>query len=207
MGASGRFFSWLLRKLALALLLVVLGVTGVGLGLFLADKGDFDLRRQETVRALTGDIAGLGTDLAAVGTRLDVARTELAAQRERAAQAAKVAIELEALSSGFNRVTTSSEQLRENEERRERMRQMVADSGKRAAELVQGLTRTQWEKDGLEIAMARKQEQLATATATSSAALHYAREAWAAGGKFVLAGVALVMLGPALWRRRRGRRR
>lgn len=203
MGAIDRVFFWLLRKLAWALLLGALGVIGVGLGLFLADQGDFDLRRLEAVRTLTGETARLKTALVGVAARMAGTRVEVAAQQERAAQAAKVAGELDALSSGLNRLTTASVQLRENDERRGRMRQMEADSRKRVGELEQGLVRAQWEKDGMEIALGRTQQQLAGATAGTSVVRHYAREAWTSGGKTIMAVVALVMIGPALWRRRR----
>ncbi len=205
MGTKGRFSSWALRKLAFALLLGGLGLAGVGLWLFLHDPADFAQQRQAAVRALTGEASRLRAAAADVDARMAVTRTEIAARQERAAQAGKVASDLEAFSGGLNRLTTSSVQLRENDERLARMRQMEVDSHKRVGELEQNLVRTQWEKDGMEIALERTQQQLATAAASRSEVVHYAREAWTFGGKAVLAAVAVVMIGPLFWRRRRAK--
>jgi hypothetical protein len=205
MGVPSRFFSWALKKLALALLLAAVGLTGVGLWNYSRDPADFAARRRELVRTLTREADNLRTGVAGAEARLATTRTEAAAQNARATQAGKVARELDGLSSGLNRLTTDSAQLHENEERLGRMRQMESDSQKRAAELEHTLVRIQWEKDGLEIALERNQKQLADVTATETALVHYAREAWASSGRLVLVVVGLVMVAPVLWRAGRKR--
>src|SRR2546430_10362319 len=108
MGTLGRFISWLSHKLIFGAILAVAGVAGFGFWVYLRDQVDFDVRRLEIVRALTGETAKLKAALSDVETRMVAARTEIAAQQERAVQAAKVARDLESLSGGLNRLTTDS---------------------------------------------------------------------------------------------------
>lgn len=200
MGTFGRIISWLSHKLIFGAVLAVVALAGLGFWVYFRDQVDFDLRRLEIVRALTGETAKLQAALADVEARMAAMRVEVAAQQERSAQAAKVANELERLGSGLNRLTTDSAQLRGNEERLARMRQMQADSLKRTAELQDNLKRTQWEKDGLEIALGRMRLQLKSAEENKSKVVHYVREAWAKHGPYVLLVVGLYFLGPPLGR-------
>src|SRR5882757_3230135 len=117
MGALGRFFSWLVQKLTFALVLAVLAVAGLGLWIYLRDQVDFDVRRLEIVRALTGETTKLKAALGDVEARMTATKAEIAAQKDRAAQSAKVAADIDALNSGLNRLTTDSAQVRENDAR------------------------------------------------------------------------------------------
>ena len=177
MGLLARILSWCSHKLVFGALLAVVTLAGFGFWVYFRDVVDFDLRRLEIIRALTGETAKLRSALADVETRMAAMRTEIAAQQDRSAQAARVSAELEHLSTGLNRLSTTAAQLRENEERLGRMRQMQAESRVRAAELEESLKRTQWEKDGLEIALGRMQVQLKTAEEHMSKMVHYVREA------------------------------
>jgi len=200
MGTLGRIISWLSHKLIFGAVLAVVALAGLGFWVYFRDQVDFDLRRLEIVRALTGETAKLRAALSDVAARMAAMRVEAAAQQERAAQAARVANELESLGGGLNRLTTGSDQLRENGERLARMRQMQAESLKRAADLQENLKRTQWEKDGLEIALGRMQLQLKSVEANKSKVVHYVREAWIKHGPYVLLIVGLYFLGPPLAR-------
>lgn len=200
MGTFGRIISWLSHKLIFGAVLAVVALAGLGFWVYFRDQVDFDLRRLELVRALTGETAQLRAALSDVEARMAAMRVEVTAQQERAAQAAKVARELESLGGGLNRLTTGSDQLRENEERLARMRQMEAESLQRAAKLQETLKRTQWEKDGLEIALGRLQLQLRSAEENKSKVVHYVREAWQKHGPYVLLIVGLYFLGPPLAR-------
>src|SRR4051812_22330307 len=128
MGTLSRFISWLTHKLIFALALGVLGLAGFGFWTYFRDQVDFDFRRLEIVRALTGETTKLRAALADVDARMAAMRTEVGAQQDRAAQAARVVRELDAQTSGLNRLTTDGAQLRENDERLARMRQMQADA-------------------------------------------------------------------------------
>lgn len=200
MGTFGRIISWLSHKLIFGAVLAVVALAGLGFWVYFRDQVDFDLRRLEIVRALTGETAKLQAALSDVEARMAAMRVEVTAQQGRAAQAAKVARELESLGGGLNRLTTGSDQLRENEERLARMRQMEAEALQRASELQEALKRTQWEKDGLEIALGRLHLQLKAAEENKSKVIHYVREAWIRHGPYVLLIVGLYFLGPPLAR-------
>ncbi len=200
MGSLGSFFSWLSRQLVLGAAIAVLGLAGLGFWVYFRDQVDFDLRRLEIIRALTGETAKIRAALGDVENRMAAMRLEVTAQQERAAQAAKIVRDLYALNSGLNRLTTASDQVRENDERLVRMKQLEAESLKRAADLQELLKRTQWEKDGLEIALGRMQLQLKSAEDKKSKVVHYVREAWAQHGPYVMLAVGLYFLGPPLAR-------
>jgi len=200
MGALARFFSWTLQKVTFAFVLAVLGLGALGLWIFLRDRMDFDVRRMELVRALTGETKKLEAALADVQARMAQTRAEISAQEQRAAQAAKVAKDLADFNSGLSRLTTSSAQVRENEARLVSMRKMEAEARQKAAGLQQALTRAQWEKDGLEIALGRMRVQVKKAEEEKSKIVHYAREAWERYGRPVLIAVGVYFVGPPLAR-------
>ena len=196
MGPLSRIFSWIFGKLAYAALLSALGLIGAGLWIFLHELGDFTFQHNEAVRALTLEKVKLSAALVDADRRILATQTRVAALQLRAEQAAKVANELEDLSSGIDWLTTGSDQLKENKLRLVRMREMETNSLIGVSDLRQSLVRIQWEKDGMEIAVNRNQTQLKTAEEERSALLHYARAAWEAYGKGVLFGVAFLMLAP-----------
>ena len=199
MGTNKSLLAWPLRKLAFAALLTALGLIGATLWIFL-HEGAFESNHRIAVQKLELEGGQLKAALADADHRMAVARTEIAARKLRAEQSARVVRELDELSSGLSRITTSSEQLKENDDRLLRMRQMEAESRKRADELEQSLIRIQWEKDGVEIAFERNQAKLTTVTAEASSWMNYVRRAWDSYGTGILVGVALVMMVPAFWR-------
>src|SRR4051812_30809090 len=131
MGTFGRFISWLSHRVVFGVLLAGLALAGLGFWVYLRDQVDFDLRRLEIVRALTGETAKLRAALSDVEQRMAGMRVEITTQQERAAQAAKVARELDGLGGGLSRLTGDPVQLKENEGRLARMQQMEKDALKR----------------------------------------------------------------------------
>jgi hypothetical protein len=200
MAAELTLSSWLIHKLAYAGLLTVLGFAGAALWIFNHGADSFLTSQHLAVKALTQENLKLKEALVAADNRLAIGRTEVAAQNLRAEQAAKIGKELDGLSSGLNRFTTSSEQLDENERRMARMKQMEVEARSRAADGSQNLVRTQWEKDGIELALARNQALLKTASEERSPFLRCLRQAWISDGKAIFVGVGLLMLAPPFWR-------
>ncbi len=192
--------SWPLRKLAYAVLLAVLGLTGAGLWIYLHDGSDFETSHRNAVKKIEVENATLKMALVDSDARLAKTRTEIAASQLRADEAAKVAQNLDDLSGGLNQITASSAQLKENDARIARMKQMEADSRKRAGDLDQGLIHIQWEKDGIEIALERNRAQAAVVAPDESPLLYFARRAWDDYGIAVMVGVAVLMLLAPLWR-------
>ena len=192
-----RLFSWLLKKFLFAAVLTGAVLAALGWWLFRAEGGGtFEQHQQQARRTLQAELAKNRDALAAVEAKIALQPLAIAAQELRARQAAKVAQELDDLGSGLNRLTTDGAQVKENEARQTRLKQMEADATGRVGELKQELVRAQWEKDGLEIARDRTLGQLRAADANQSPAKHYALVAWDRFGDLVLWGVALVVFGP-----------
>ncbi|MBI2514533.1 MAG: hypothetical protein HYV96_21370 [Opitutae bacterium] len=200
MGALARFLSWSLQKLTFGLLLLALGLTGFGLWLFLRDNVDFDLRRQDLIRALTGENRKLREALKDVQVRIDGMTADATRNEQRAAEAARLANELDALNSGLNRLTTSGDQVKLNDERLARLRLTEKESRAQVAALREALKRAQWEKDGLEIALGKLDVQIQAAERQKSKIMHYALAAWEKFGRRVLIAVAVWFLAPPLGR-------
>lgn len=200
MGALVRFVSWLLRKLTFGLLLLALGLAGFGAWLYLRDSVDFDLRRQDLIRALTGESTKLREALNDVQVRMDGMAADLTRNEQRAAEAARVAAEVDALNSGLNRLTTSGDQVKLNDERLARLRQTEQEAREQVSALREALKRAQWEKDGLAIALGKLDVQLQAAERQKSKAMHYARAAWDRVGRPVLLAIAIWFLAPPLGR-------
>lgn len=200
MSSLRNFLFWPIRKLGFAALLTGLGLAGVALWIFNHEGNDFETSHRVAVRKTEAENATLKAAVADADRRMASTRTEIASRRLRADQAAKVARELEELSSGISRITTDSAQLKENDERLARMKQMEADSKKRADDLEQALIRIQWEKDGIEIALEKSKTQLAAVEAEGTILEYYFRRAWEEYGTAVLVGVVVVMLLPSLWK-------
>jgi hypothetical protein len=93
-------------------------------------------------------------------------------------------------------VTTDPAQLLENDARKARMKQMETAARQSAAEHEKALARTQWERDGLDIALARMEVQLRTTEENKSVLLHYLQEAWQRDAPYLLALAACYLLVP-----------
>ncbi|HVT73002.1 MAG TPA: hypothetical protein VHD61_07685 [Lacunisphaera sp.] len=191
----------MVQRLLLGLLLagVLFGV--LGWWAWRQDAGDFESQRRARVNRLTAEISRLQAAAADTEARATATRVEIAARKNRAAQAERVGRELEDLGGGLSWLTTPAAQRAENEARLARMRQMQAESLKKAVELEQAAVRLQWEKDGIEIALARQQEELAAVRAERSLAWHCARIVWNRHGTWVLVVGALVAIAPIFLRR------
>lgn len=200
MGALARFVSWLLQKLTFGLLLLALGLAGFGAWLYLRDSVDFDLRRQDLIRALTGESAKLREALRDVQVRMDGMAADAVRHEARAAEAARVAAEVDALNSGLNRLTTPSDQVKLNDERLARLRQTEKEAREQVAALREALKRAQWEKDGLAIALGKLDVQLQAAERQKSKVMHYARAAWDRFGRPVLLAIAIWFIAPPIGR-------
>lgn len=200
MSSLKSFFLWPIRKLAFAALLAGLGLAGVALWIFNHEGSDFESAHRATIRKTEVENATLKSAIADADRRMAATRTEIAARRLRADQAAKVAGEIDDLNGGLGRITTDSAQLKENDERLVRMKEMEANSRKKADELEQSLVRIQWEKDGIEIALEKNQTQLAAVVAQDSLWEHYLRRAWDEYGIAVLVGVVILMLLRPVWK-------
>lgn len=200
MGALGKFISWLLQKLTLSVAVLVVGVAGFALWIFLREHVDLDLRRHELVRTINGDNRRIRAALDGVELRIAEMQASLARHEQRAREAARVAAELDQLSGGLNRLGTSADQARRNAERLASLREIEAAARREAAGQREALTRAEWEREGLTIALGRLDGQLREAEKQKSAVVHYAREAWSRYGAYVAITVAVWLVAPTLGR-------
>lgn len=200
MGTLGRFLSWLLRQLTFGVVLVAAGVIGFGLWMYLRDDLRFEQRRMDLARLLTGQKTQMRAALADAELRLGRIRGAIGEQERRAAEAARIARELQDLNGGLTRLGRPADEVRQVEERLVRLRATEAEARQRAAELQGELARTQWEHEGLTQALGRLEFQLVEVEAGKSRSLEFVREVWSRYGGVVLLGVSLWLLGPPLGR-------
>lgn len=200
MGAVAKFFSWVLRKLTFGVVLAAAGLAGFGLWLYVRENVDLEQLRQETVRELTGRTAQTRTAWEDVKVRLDGIRVEAARWRDREAEAARLRAGLEAETGALARLSTPAEQVKLNEERLARLRQIETEARDAQARLAEQITRAEWERDGLQVALGRLDGQLREAEARKSELAHYARLTWERYGRYVVAAVLLWFLGPPVVR-------
>ena len=200
MSMFGQFFSWLLKRLLRALLVAGLGLTALAWWQQQKDGADFAQARETELQKLGREVSKLQADLTAVQQRITAGLATVAAEELRARQAAKIAKELDELNSGLSRLTTDGAQVKENDERLARLKQMEADADSHAADTRQALTRDQWAKDGAELALTQAQEKYSAMQKDDSAPLHYLRLAWERYGQLVLAAVGVIFFGPPVVR-------
>jgi hypothetical protein len=191
-----RFVRWVLQKVATGGLIVVLGLCACGLWLFLRDKGDFDLSRNQLIMALTGKRQEIRAALDDVHKRMDGTTAEMDAQESRARQAEKIIATLDDLQNVWDRFIGNPEQQRANADQIKRMQETRDAARSKVADLKQALTRLTWERDGLELALGKLDGQLAFAERNKSIVWHYLTQAWQRLRWWVLSVLALYFFGP-----------
>jgi hypothetical protein len=191
-----KFARWVLAKGAVALGIIILGLSAYGLWLFLRDNVDFDLRHNEFVRALTGERAQVQAALGDVQKRIDQTTAAIAATKERISQIDSVRERLKALESTWDRVVGNPEQQESNAAQLKRLEEMRAEAVATLEQRQTELTRTTWEKDGLGIALGRLDTQLKVAEAKRSKAAHYLLDAWERSKVWIITALVLYFFGP-----------
>lgn len=200
MGVLVRFFSWGLRKLTFGFVLVVAGLAGFGLWLYVREHVDLEQLRQDTIRQLTGENERIRAALLDVENRLEAMRTEAQRQQDRVREAGRLREGLEAETRGLARLTKPSDQLAFNEKRIARLRDLESQARAEEARLQEQITRTQWERDGLKVALGRLEVRLQQAEAKKSELVHYATTVWERYGRHVVLVVVVWFFGPPLLR-------
>jgi len=200
MGALAKFVSWILQKLTLSFAVLLLGVAGFALWIFLREHVDLETHRQELLRTLTGESRRIRAALDGVELRIAELQSSLVRQEQRAREAARLAADLEEQSSGLKRLTTPDDQLRKNEDRLRSLRSIETAARAEVAKLRPELNRAEWERDGLKIALGKLDARVREAEQRKSQVIHYAREAWARYGLYVGVVVLIWLLAPPLGR-------
>jgi septal ring factor EnvC (AmiA/AmiB activator) len=197
----------LMQKAGVAALLVAVGLGAYAFWFAARDPVDYDQRRSESLRLLTGEQQHLRAALDDVKQRIASLETALAAQQERLHTSDRAIAALRAgdiwWRTAWDRLFGNADQVRTKEECLARFEKMKADATARAAELRPNIIRASWERDGMEIDLERVNRHLAAVERNRSKTLHYLSLAWQRSRWYVIAALALWFLAPTLWRRRR----
>ncbi len=193
MANGSKTLFWLGRKVLIAILPAAVALGAAAGWLHWQDEPHAEQSRQTAIREFIAESNRLTAELANLRGQIDDWRIQRRALLERTRQAATVAEQLEEATSGINRLTSDSAQLREDRERLRRMRERATLASRRADELEQTLTRLQWRKDGVEIAVARVARQLQAAQSPGSRAAYYLLAAWQRYGIHFLVIILLIL--------------
>ena len=178
MGMLISLLRWIFEKFAAAALIVGLGVVACGLWLFLRDSVDFEMWRQDVVRSINGERAKVQSALEDVNKRLDRQAAEISAEQERGRQADKIIAQLRDLESTWDRFVGNPEQQKSNAAQLEKITTLRTNITAQSGVLQREFTRTQWERDGLEIAVGKIDARLQEAKEKESRVMHYLEQAW-----------------------------
>lgn len=190
--------SWLLRKISAGALIVILGVAGVALVLYLRETVDFERSRGVLVRALTNEKEQLQAVRDDLEARILLLQTDIVNQEQRVARAAKVISTLQELESWWDRFIGNPAQQKANAEQVERMAALSKEATTQLVDLRRALVQTTWERDGVAVALERLAGRIEAERATESRAVYYARRAWDEARVYVLTALALFIFGPTV---------
>lgn len=191
--------AWLVQKLLVAALIVGLGLAAYGLWIFLREQEFSDLRREALLAELSQKRAHLLEQKAEMEKRIAEFQAGVEKQRERVRQAEKVIAMLREMESWWDRLWGNPAQQKANEERLANMEKLKTGAVGQVEELTRTLTRTRWEKDGVEIALRQTEGDLSRVEASKSKIAHYLRAAWDEARWYVALALGGYFFGPTLW--------
>ena len=144
-----KFLRWLFQKVSAVVLIGVLALASYGVWMFLKDNVDFDLQRNEIVRALNGERERIHAAVDDVDERLGLLATQMATEGELVAKTDKIIAKLESLESTWDRLIGNPEQQVANQAQKEKMIGVRTEAEQRIAALQEKYDRTTWEREGL----------------------------------------------------------
>ncbi len=204
-----RRISGLGPKIGVSLLVLILAWGAYAGWLAARDPIDFDARRREQRRTLSGEQKALREALSGVNRRVADLQAELAEQLERRQLAERAAATLRAgdswWRSAWDRLFGDPAEVHTQAERLARLERSGSEAAARSGVLRVAITRATWERDGLEIALGRQERRLAEVERPRSKTRHYLGRAWLETRWYALAALGLGLLGPTAWRRWRHR--
>ena len=191
--------SWLVQKLAAAALIVLIALAGYGLWLYLQEEGVFEGRRIEKLQQAIADRDRLLEAQVAIEKKIAAVRSEVEQQKENVRKADRIIATLRELESWWERWFGNREQQAANQERRQRMEKLKSETSGKIGELQQLVTKSIWEKDGIDVALRRANAEVGNLEASRSKARHFAVLAWEKMKWWVLIALASYFFGPTLW--------
>lgn len=194
-----KFGAWLLQKLLVGALIVGLGLAAYGLWMFVREQGDFNVNRDAMIRELTVKRDQLQMARAEVEKRVTELQSEIGQQRERLTRAQRVIDLLREMESWWDRLWGNPSQQKANADQLKRMEEVKTGSIARVEEFTRLLTQSRWEKDGIELEIARIGRDIAGIEASKSKVAHYLYTAWLETRWYVALALASFFFGPTLW--------
>lgn len=194
-----KFGGWLVQKLAVAVLIAGLGLAAYGLWMFVREQGDFNGQRDVLIRELAVKRTRLTEAKTEIERRLGELQAGIEVQRERVQRAQKVIDLLRDMESWWDRLWGNPPQQKANAEQLKHMEELKEGALGKVAEFAKTLTRTRWEKDGVEIELARVTRDIADIEASKSKVAHYLHAAWDEAKWYVAVALASYFFGPTLW--------
>jgi hypothetical protein len=194
-----KFATWLLQKLAAGALIVLLALAGYGVWLYLQEEGILERERVAKLQRALVERDQLLAAQAAVEKKLAGIRTEIEGQKQRARKAAEIMAQLRQLESWWDRIFGNRDQQSANVDQIKRMEELKSEAGAKLGELQALVTRTVWEKDGLEGALRRANAEVASLEIGQSQPRRYIISAWETTKWWIAIALVSYFFGPTLW--------
>ncbi|MEO6875101.1 MAG: hypothetical protein ABI222_09790 [Opitutaceae bacterium] len=167
----------IVRRLPAAVVIFGLALVGCAVCLSISDGVDFAGWRQARLGALKTEGARLHEAMAEVSSRVVFMTASIATEQQRILRFDNVLGKLKALDSNWDQLMGNPQQ-RANRENRARLEEERGRLSARVAALRQEVTRAGWERDGLEIDLAKTEAAFHATEADSSKIRHYLARAW-----------------------------
>jgi hypothetical protein len=191
--------SWLMQKLAAAAFIVLIALAGYGLWLYLQEEGLLEDRRAAQLQHAIAERDRLLDVQAVIEKRIADARVLIEKQKDNAQRADKIIATLRELESWWERWFGNREQQAGNQERLQKMEKFKSDTTGKLVELQRVVTLAVTEKDGVEQALRRTNNEVANLEASRSPARRYVVRAWEKMKWWLVIALASYFLGPTLW--------
>ena len=204
-----RTVSQLVRRIGVPVLLLALGLGTYAGWLASRDHTDFAQHRIESLNSLAARQQSLQAARAAVQQRIAKLETDLAAEQARLRAADRAITARRAHESWWRAVWDkmfgAGAEPGTGGEQPDQPEKIRADAAARIAGLRRARIQTTWERDGIEIDLARVNREFAAVERDRSKMGHYLNVAWRRSRWYLVAALAAWVLVPVWWRRRRPR--
>lgn len=191
---------WLADKFAGLILILVLGVATSALWLFLQDKYDYEVSRENLLRTAQGQRTELLAARDAAEQRIRELQNSEVTARQREQQAGRLLEKLGELDGGWWALWRDTGERESLARRKEQVATIRREAAARAEELQRQVVLEGYKRAGIEIALEKSGRNVAALQRTRSRALHYLDAAWERVCWHVLAVVCLWFFGPPIYK-------